>query len=417
MSLRWCGLSLLLCAFLWAQDPENEVSPPFNIKTVSFVQNGTNVVPVFRLGDPFSFQFDDLYGNEANYYYTLTHCDYNWRPSNVAKAEYLAGMDEQRIQDYVNSYTTLQLYSHYTLSIPNRFTTALKLSGNYILKILNDDREVVFSRKFMLYEDVVDVPLQIKRARQVKDVDLKHNLDFSIKPGDFYLQNPLSNVKVLLMQNGQLNTAIKNVKPMYTVGNDLIYKYDVETQFWAGNEFLYFENKNIRAATNNVQFVDTNGGVYNFHLYPDKPRGTKPYTYYPDINGNFKVTNLNSTNPQVEADYAWVFFSLESAGFVGNNDVYIVGMFNNYSLSPDNKMDYNSKTGRFEKALMLKQGFTNYKYVIADKKGKIDDENAFDGNYFQTENDYLIAVYYRENGQRYDRIIGTASASSTDIIN
>lgn len=34
---------------------------------------------------------------------------------------------------------------------------------------------------------------------------------------------------------------------MYTVGNDLIYKYDSETQFWAGNEYLNFENKDIRA--------------------------------------------------------------------------------------------------------------------------------------------------------------------------
>jgi hypothetical protein len=66
---------------------------------------------------------------------------------------------------------------------------------------------------------------------------------------------------------------------------------------------------------------------------------------------------------------------------------------------------------------MLKQGFTNYQYVLADKKGKIDYENALDGNFFQTENNYFVLVYYRENGQRYDRIIGSGTASSVDIIN
>ncbi|OYU83235.1 MAG: DUF5103 domain-containing protein [Flavobacterium sp. BFFFF2] len=410
------ALLFFVCPIM-AQDVENELAPPFNIKTVSFVQNSQNVVPVFKWGDVFEFQFDDLFGNEANYYYTITHCDYNWRPSNVAKSEYLAGMDDQRIQDYANSYTTLQLFSHYKLAIPNRFTTGLKLSGNYILKILNDEHEPVFSRKFMVYEDRVNVPIQVKRARQVKDINLKHNLDFSILPGEFALQNPLSNIKILIMQNGQLPTAIKNIKPMYTVGNDLIYKYDTETQFWAGNEFLNFENKNIRAATNNVAYMDTNGGVYNVHLLPNKPRGNSPYTFFPDINGNYKVTNINSTNPELEADYSWVFFNLDSSGFTDGKDVYINGMFNNYALTPDNKMDYNEQTKRFEKAIMLKQGFTNYQYVLADKKGKIDYENALDGNFFQTENNYFVLVYYRENGQRFDRIIGSGTASSVDIIN
>jgi hypothetical protein len=66
---------------------------------------------------------------------------------------------------------------------------------------------------------------------------------------------------------------------------------------------------------------------------------------------------------------------------------------------------------------MLKQGFNNYQYVLADSKGKIDYENALDGNFWQTENNYFTLVYYRENGQRYDRIIGKGTATSTEIIN
>jgi hypothetical protein len=40
------------------------------------------------------------------------------------------------------------------------------------------------------------------------------------------------------------------LKPLkYTIGNQLVYKYDGETQFWAGNEYHFFENKDIRAAS------------------------------------------------------------------------------------------------------------------------------------------------------------------------
>lgn len=235
-------LFLLIVSFASAQ-VEKEVAPPYNIKTVTFVQNGINMIPMFKLGDAFQFQFDDLFGNEANYYYVIQHCDYDWKPSQLVKAEYIQGFDEQRIQDYQNSFNALQIYSHYRVTFPNQRMTRFLVSGNYMLKILNEDREVVFSRKFILYEDLVSVPMQVKRARNVKDVNHMHNLDFAIKSANIQFQNPLKNIKVLLLQNGQLNNGITNIKPMYTIGNDLIYKYDAETQFWGGNEFLYLRTR------------------------------------------------------------------------------------------------------------------------------------------------------------------------------
>lgn len=392
-----------------------EVAPPFNIKTVTFIQNGQNAVPVFNLNDSFQLQFDDLYGNEANYYYEISHCDYNWTPSQLVKSEYIQGFDNQRIQDYENSFNTLQLYSHYRLSFPNKFTQ-FRVTGNYMLKILNEDKEVVFSRKFILFEDMVSVPLQIKRSRDIKTINYMHNLDFSVKSSNITFINPLQSIKVTLMQNGQMNNVINNIKPQYTLGNDLIYKYDKETQFWGGNEFLYFENKDIRGNANNVNYVESKE-LYHSHLYMNQARANQVYTYHPDINGNFLVNNFNVQNNEVEADYAWVFFILDAPAYFGKDNIYINGMFNNYALGEENKMDFNTKTGKYEKALVIKQGFTNYQYVIANKAGKIDHENAVDGNFYQTINDYQVIVYYRGVNERYDRVVGRGIATSENIIN
>tara|TARA_R110000868_G_scaffold94345_2_gene260358 strand:+ start:6605 stop:7861 length:1257 start_codon:yes stop_codon:yes gene_type:complete len=396
---------------------ETEVAPPFNIKTVSFIQNNQNTIPVFQLGSGFQFQFDDLYGNEADYYYEIIHCDYNWIPSEIPKSDYLLGFDNQRIQDYSNSFNTLQIYSHYNLSIPNQYTQQLRLSGNYILTILNENKEVVFSRKFILYEDLVTVPIQIKRARTVANLEYKHNVEFSIKSSTINFQNPLKNIKVILFQNDKLNNPIKNIMPQYTIGNDLIYKYDTETQFWAGNEFLYFENKDIKVANNNVARVDSGTAIYGAYLYTNNARTNFPYSLREDIDGRFLVRNINAENNEIEADYAWVYFSLSAPTFRINKDIYINGMFNNYSLTPEYKMDYNPKKGIYEKALLIKQGFTNYEYVVSDSKGNIDYENAIDGNFYQTENNYSVLVYYRENTDRYDKVIGKGTASSINIIN
>lgn len=408
---------LFLLVSAKAQETQTEIVPPYNIKTVTFVQNGNNVVPIFELGSTFEFQFDDLFASEANYYFEVIHCDYNWRPTDIPKTDYISGLDNQRITDYSNSFNTLQIYSHYRLPFPNQFTTQLRLSGNYMLRILNEDREIVLSRKFILFENHSTVTAQVKRSRNLSNIDHKQNLDFAILSNDITFQTPLQNVKVLLLQNGNFQTAIKNIVPQYTIGNQLIYKYDKETQFWGGNEFLYFENKDIRAANNNVGRVGANNDIYNAYLYTNAARGNQIYTNYEDVNGNFVVKNINASNNAIEADYAWVYFSLSAPAFQINKDIYITGMFNNYSLSPEYKMDYNTEKGVFEKAVMIKQGFTNFQYTAADKKGVIDFENAVDGNFYQTENEYTILVYYKEATDRYQRVIGKGNANSINIVN
>lgn len=286
-----------------------------------------------------------------------------------------------------------------------------------MLKILNEDREVVFSRKFILYEEHSTVAVQVKRTRNLSNIDYKQNLDFSILSNDIVFQTPLQNVKVLLLQNGDFNTSIKNIVPQYTIGNQLVYKYDKETQFWAGNEFLYFENKDIRSASNNVGKVGSNSDIYNSYLYTNQARASQIYTLNQDVNGNFVVKNINASNNQIEADYAWVYFTLSAPAFRLNKDIYITGMFNNYNLTPEYKMDYNADKGVYEKAVMIKQGFTNFEYRIADKKGVIDYENAIDGNFYQTENEYIILVYYKQSSDRYERVIGKGNANSVNITN
>ena len=408
---------VLLCFTLATAQVENEIVPPYNIKTVSFVQNNQNVVPIFQLGDAFQLQFDDLYGNDASYFYEIVHCDYNWNPSDIQKRDYLQGFDNQRIQESSSSFNCLQIYTHYRLPFPNS-TTQLKISGNYILKILNEDKEVVFSRKFIVYENLVTVPIQIKRARTVTNLDTKHNLEFTIKSNVINFQNPLKNIKTVLLQNGKFNNAIKNISPQFTIGNDLVYKYDTPTQFWAGNEFLYFDNKEIRVASNTISRVDSQKDIYSSYLFTNEARANSNYYNNQDVNGNFVIRRLFAENSDVEADYAWVYFSLSAPLFRSSDGaIYVTGMFNNYALTAENKMEYNPEKAIYEKAILIKQGFTNFEYLAVKPNGSIDSENAIDGNYFQTENEYTVLVYYKEDTDRFTRIIGKGSASSLNLIN
>ena len=394
-----------------------ETLPPSYIRSVQLSGNTQSNMgnPILQLGEQLSLKFDDIIGDEADYYYTIEHYNYDWTPNQLAKSEYLIGFDDIRIFNYLNSYNTLQPFSHYELKIPNEDTGGFKLSGNYMIKIFNGQKELVFSRKFMVYENIARVRLNLRRSRDLNFIDEKQVVNFNIESPDLILKNPDNTVNVLITQNHNLKTAIKNIKPQYTVGNDLVYRYDSETAFWGGNEYIQFDNKELRASSADISSVSLNE-LYHHYLFPDRTRANEPYTYNPDINGQFVIRSLPAENPSIEAEYVWVHFKLQNYSELNGGEVHIYGGFNNFTLDKSTRLTYNEGNDLYEGARLFKQGFYNYKYVLKRPDGTID-EGFFTGNFDETENSYQVLVYYRSPGARYDRLIGVGSGNSTTITN
>jgi hypothetical protein len=395
---------------------EETIEPEY-IRTIEFKGTASQSrLPIIELGQKLQLSFDDIIGNEADYFYTIEHFNFDWTPSDLSKGEYLDGFDDVRIETYENSFNTLQLYSNYKLSIPNRETRALKKSGNYLLRIFNDDGEIVFSRKFMVLERLLSVAVEIKRSRIIKNIDQQQVVQFKINAPNLLLINPKQNVKTLVLQNNNLKTAITDLKPLYTIGSELIYRYDQEAAFWGGNEFLFFDNKDIRSATNGVRAIALNELYENF-LFTNIDRSVRPYTYNPDINGNFQVRNLYaSQNQNIEADYVLMHFNLQHYGSLGDKEIHIYGNFNNWTIDQTTYMRYNEKTDTYQNTRLFKQGFYNYKYVMVNRDGSVE-QGPISGNFWETENQYTVLVYYRAPGSRFDRLMGEGSANSTKISN
>ena len=392
-----------------------EITPPDFIKTITFKGNTSQAqLPILRLGESFSLEFDALNGNEEDFYYKIDYFDFDWKPSQLVKGEYLKGVDEVRIINYLNSINTFQIYSHYDLKIPNLQTKGLLKSGNYMITIYDDYDEVMFTRKFMVVEDIVAVGVQAKRTRNFETINEKQIVNIKINSGGLNLNNPLETVKTLIIQNNNLKSAISDLKPQFTIGNELIYRYDDEASFWAGNEYLNFETKNVRAASLGVQFIDLQD-LYHSYLFTQINRKNRPYTWNPDINGNFLINALSVNDFDTQADYTQVHFSLQENKFT-DKDVYIYGNFNNFAIEDMTRMTYNNERGVYEGVLTLKQGFYNYKYVTVDSDGNLN-EGDISGDFWQTENNYKVLVYYRDLGGRFDRLIGFGETNSDRITN
>ena len=405
-------ITLFMPLFLTGQ--VQEVDPPTDVKTISLgVVDNASGLAIINLNDRLVLEFDVLNNLEEDFYYVIEHFDSDWNPSQLMKTEYLAGMDNLRIVDYVNSFNTYQIYSHYRLQIPNQ-QTRLRVSGNYIIKIFDDYDDLVFSRKFMVVEPMANVGVQIRRSRDVALINETQSVDFKVTPTTSNFNNPLETIKTTVLQNNNLKTAIHGLKPQYIMGNELVYRYTNASLFWGGNEYLFFENKDIRATNLGIQYIDLQD-LYHSYLYTNIERSRKKYTFNPDINGGFKVTVLDRDDPRIEADYTYVHFSLSAKEFL-NATVYVYGGFNNFSTTKENEMVFNPNKGVYEASLLMKQGFYNYKYVVIDKENTLQ-EGAISGNFDETENNYKVLVYYRDLGARYDKLIGLGEANSVQMTN
>ena len=389
------------------------------IHSISFQKQGENKSSNFLIGkinDQFLISFDVLSGIEYDLYYIIDHCDYNWEKSKLLKSEYIEGFDDVKITNYTSSFNTYQIYTNYNITFPNS-NTSVKKSGNYIIRIFDEYGEELFNRKFIIYENLSSVKVDIKRSKELKNINEKQIVNFEVNPNNIRFNNPDKNVKTLVFKNSNIDSPITNVKPQYKIGNKLIYKYDKELSFWGGNEYLYFDNKNIRITNVKIRGYNLKE-IYENYLFNDYPRFNRKYTYNPDINGGFLINASNSGNSNNEADYANIYFTLENYNNYLNNDqdIYIVGDFNNYSTDKVYKMQFNENKNQFEAVLKLKQGFYNYKYLIDNEIYK-NDNKSVGGNFDETENVYSVLVYYRDYGERYDRIVGFGKGSSEFITN
>lgn len=414
--MRFFFKQIILLFFLQnlAAQVQEEISEPENIKSIVFKGPTEDQFPIIQLGEPMYLEFDDLLGNEQDYYYKIIHCDYDWTPSDLLKSQYLSGVDNQRIINYENSYTTLETYSNYQLTIPNE-NVKLKVSGNYMLEIYNSSYELQFSRRFVVYKDIVKVGGTVKRSRDFNFLNEKQVVQFAINAGNFRLVNPKKEVKVAILQNYYWPNALYNIKPQFTLGQELVYKYDQETAFNGGNEYLLFDTSDLRAPSSQISKIEL-GDLYHHYLFSDDYRNEEPYTFFPDINGDFKIRTLQGEDVSREAEYTYVHFSLPYKEALALDDVHVFGKYNNYALTEDNKMVYNEENGMMEAIIKFKQGFYNYKYVTKDSENATR-LNPVGGNFHFTENNYLILVYYRDFGDMYDSIIGVGSANSRNITN
>jgi len=400
-----------------AQIPnENRIYDP-NIHTVIMHKDGFEMAsPIILLnsGERLKLTFDDLDVSLKNYKFTIRHCTADWTASEQLPAtDYIDGIDEENIRDFSYSYNTTVPYIHYTVYFPTDFMKP-KLSGNYLLiAYLGENQEPVFTRRFMVLEPSgVTVSADIVQSNDPFYSETMQELDFRINLGGFPVSDPEREMRVIITQNDRWDNALRTLKSRFIRGNELDFMFDPANAFNGGNEFRSFDIKSLRYQTEHIRSIEWDS-AYQVFLMDDLPRARKNYSYTQDLNGRFVIKNEDVTgNDEMEADYAWIHFSLPSGVLIPGGKFYILGGLTDWQMLPANRMTYDAAGRRYTCSLYLKQGYYDYLYVFKGEKSAEGDESFFEGSHWETENEYTIYVYLHPLSGLYDQLVAVQNINT-----
>lgn len=384
-----------------------------NIKTVVFEQSNANFsYPILKLNEENALilSFDYLNINDENIgdlNYKIIHCNHNWTKSDLFFSEYINGYEDNFIYDYQNSFNTHCKYYHYELKLPNNDIEFIH-PGNYIIKIYknNDPDDILFTRKFYIVENKIDIETEIKQPQQADLKRIGQQIDIKLITSNIHVSNPLQDIYIIILKNGQLNNKHEKLTPSYIENNQIHYNHQKGNVFLGGSEYYIFDTKDVKFAAMQTAKIIFDKNYYHFYLEPDIPEKYKTYTFRQDFNGKYYIKNNDGFDSKLEADYVWVHFFLDYPVERADGDFYIYGALTNWKTNIFSKLSYNNDLKKYEASLFLKQGLYNYKYIFIDKRDQSFDFSFMEGSHYETENDYIIFVYHRDYSFAGDKIIG-----------
>ncbi len=398
-------LSLQMSAFAQQHEIRSE-----NIASLQVV-SGTDWMgeAVLRLGsaDRLTVSFDDLTHQYHRYVYSLTHCEPDWTPTEgLFTSDFMSGFqDDITIDNYKESINTNQLYTHYTLRIPNS-SCAPKISGNYQLDIIDDEtKDTVITARFMVNENIANISTAILTDTDI-DVRKSHQqvnirLDY---PQALKASNPREQFRVLVMQNHRSDNQVWCPPAPIMRPGTLEWTHTKKLIFPAGNEFHKFEMLDVHRNSMGVESLQWDGEWNHAYLYHDYPR--RAYVFDEDADGAFYIRNSDNVENDITSEYVKVHFYLDTPRLDG--DVYVDGKWTYNELSEKYLMQYDEQNKWYHAEIPLKYGYYSYQYIniLPDYSQKLTPTCETEGDFYQTQNRYLVMAYYRGNGDRFWRLIG-----------
>ena len=412
-------LLLLICSSAVAQDTYRTKVFRDDIKSLEVKVQGELIsTPYIEFNGEkvIEISFDALHRSSGRFAYSIIHCDADWKRSALIPIEYMRGFQNVALNDFANSMNTMTHYTNYKLFFPNEDTQFI-VSGNYAVQIYEEDNpaNIIITACFSVVEPLIEIDAYVSGNTDI-DFNKEHQqVEFTINKKDVVITYPQTDLKIFVYQNNNLNDVRTNLQPMSITSKQLQFKHNRDLIFEAGNEYRRIEFLTHRYNGMGVESIGFYNPYYHATLFQDRIRADRAYIYDQDQNGRFFVRCSGCNDPDTESDYYIVHFSLASAPFL-DGEIHLYGDIFNNNINDNSRMEYNTETEAYEKSVMMKTGNYNYRYIFVENGGAKMTSAPLEGNFFETENEYMITVYFRPMGTRYDRLIGIKSINNNNSV-
>jgi hypothetical protein len=405
------------CQFqtLAQRSPENVFMR--NIRSVQLNVFGNPLAyPIISLNsnELLELHFDDMDGGVKYYYYTLELRNADWSAVQMSYYDYVKGFTQQRINTYRNSTSPLSRFTHYQANLPDRNLMPIK-SGNYVLKVFinGDTSQLAFTKRLMVVDNKFSVAAQVLQPFNATLSRSHHRIVAKVSTRGTEIVYPKQQVKLHIVQNFRWDNALLAITPTFVKTDYLEFVNDQEMQFPAMKEWRWLNLRSFRLLGDRVTRQENTDKGYFLFNKEENSRINQPYYFYKDMNGRFVYETVENINPFWESDYAFVHFSFAPPGNIPfQQDLYVFGALTNNGIHPEARMLFNPEKKVYETDIRLKQGYYDYVYALFDPVLQRFSTDLTEGNQWEVEDNYMVLVYYRELGGRYDQLLGFSSIFS-----
>ncbi len=352
--------------------------------------------------------FDEMSHDVHFYTYTVQMLN-----SDLLSSEYLQGFTTRDITDYAHSINTSREYTHYWFEFPNEEMKLTK-SGQYRLTIYEDGNpdNKVAEVDFCVVEPLVKMDTKVRANTDIEFNGRYQQIDVDINTTALNLRDP-NEVRLVVTQNNRLDNAVTLTQPTFVEPNRLRYVNTKALIFEGGNEYHHFDAFSCFYAGTGIDRVVYEMGDYHALLFSNEIQQGQ-YIHEYDSDGRFVVNAERTTDDDTEAEYMWVHWTLPAEKPWFDGAVYVGGDLFGNELTLRNRMQYDAQSKCYWLTSLVKQGGYDFQYWFSGKgtQNKVTTQRI-DGSYWQTENEYVVYVYWRPFGARYDRLVGVQIQKST----
>jgi hypothetical protein len=360
---------------------------------------------------PLEFHFDLLGNDRPTLSFGIIHCTKNWERSDLIPSQYIIGFPWTTINNQEVSFNTQIDYLHYQFNFPNQQMIP-KYSGNYAVVVFsgsdieNTDNYLLIYR-ILVFDNSVGIRAKVSASTVPGHQRSHQQVDFDVIPGNLKIVAPMRDISASIIQNYDWQNAKTGLKPIFIEPNALTFDYnDGENEFGGGSEWRQFEFTNFNFRSLHVADIVQQDDGRHVYLDPDIPLGSMVYSGYQDLDGATVIeTRANGvSNSHLEADYAHVHYFMKMPP-LAEGKLFLNDRFTSYKPSTV-ACNYLEKINCYECVALMKQGAKNYRYSIEDRYHSMPDLSYTEGNHAETENNYIVVVYFQDIVLGCDRIVG-----------